>query len=947
MASLWKTDRDGLGTDTLQEGPEHDGTSLDGWLQFEILAPQETVGQALVFQLFEVGPDLFDFLVGFIPSREERRHQGSGLGGLGIQEQFFEILRPEAFHRMGQIDHGRTERFPPLQPMAVDAAKSSFAHSQQGPAEGAALVFRETGDIDCHWRHPHIGLGEIGEERSDMGFREARHPGGDIGPDSRALPGDDALHPMGSQFAADQIQRGWDVSPPTQRKGSHVIGPEISLAGILRTSFPAPLMAGVAVQRGHGIVDASRLVGEWAGVVGGSEVGESQLDCPDLHFVEEKGGHGPAERTFRQTPGAFFRAELGQGPGFGRESDPAGRRGVTGRAVLGLEDRPAAFYQAGIDLERLVCREGRLTGGDGHRCGRFPAQSLLEFRRERRRGSRLQVGGNMVRLRPTQRGGGHAASRPMGEGIEQKADEFLAGIFFGKLQRHAGQTDEINLDPFGQVGGAIADFRCMAGDTAESMVEATSFIDRNLGGGDRGIPRERQRLCGRGLPQAGQEMRQRLDVVEIPVGPGEEAGHEGVLFHEAGIAHHQFEIERSEPRPRAAEVGPDMTGEQGGPGGGRRMAGDAIQLTEQQISALGEIARIIVPGVKPLESDDQGVIDRLGMGGVGPGRWRGRSEDHQDGESEEAGWTGTEKGKAHGKTLNNPTNLTGGLGRVKSSGWGARRLSPAGTPFSALQRGRLHGRYGLMTEEKTFFQDRVAVVTGAGRGIGKEIARQLIHAGAKVAVVSRTEANSAAAAEELSAEGPGTARGYAVDISNHDAVVAMGKQIGEDLGPVSILVNNAGVTRDGLALRMSEEDWNVVLDTNLKGAFNAIKAFQRTLLKQPNARIINISSVIGLMGNAGQANYAASKAGLIGLTKSLAKEFAGRGVCVNAVAPGFIVTDMTNELNEQQQEAIKKQIPLGTLGQVDDISAAVMYLAGPGGRYVTGQVLVVDGGMVM
>lgn len=333
------------------------------------------------------------------------------------------------------------------------------------------------------------------------------------------------------------------------------------------------------------------------------------------------------------------------------------------------------------------------------------------------------------------------------------------------------------------------------------------------------------------------------------------------------------------------------------------------------------------------------------MGGVGPGRWRGPAEDKNYGKSEEAGWTG--KVRAHGKTQSDPVNLPGGPGRVKSSDWGTRRLSQPGTLFSTLQRGRLHGRYGRMTEEKTFFQDRVAVVTGAGRGIGKEIARQLVRAGAKVAVVSRTEANSTAAAEELSAEGPGTARGYAVDISNHDAVVAMGKQIGEDLGPVSILVNNAGVTRDGLALRMSEEDWNVVLDTNLKGAFNAIKAFQRTLLKQPNARIINISSVIGLMGNAGQANYAASKAGLIGLTKSLAKEFAGRGVCVNAVAPGFIVTDMTNELNEQQQEAIKKQIPLGTLGQVDDISAAVMYLAGPGGRYVTGQVLVVDGGMVM
>jgi len=160
-------------------------------------------------------------------------------------------------------------------------------------------------------------------------------------------------------------------------------------------------------------------------------------------------------------------------------------------------------------------------------------------------------------------------------------------------------------------------------------------------------------------------------------------------------------------------------------------------------------------------------------------------------------------------------------------------------------------------------------------------------------------------------------------------------------------VNNAGVTRDGLALRMSEDDWDTVLDTNLKGAFNAVKAFQRTLLKAEDARIINISSVIGLMGNAGQANYAASKAGLIGFTKALAKEFAGRKVCVNAVAPGFIVTDMTDDLTEEVQEAIKKNIPLGSFGETSDIANAVMFLAGREARYITGQVLTVDGGMVM
>ena len=245
------------------------------------------------------------------------------------------------------------------------------------------------------------------------------------------------------------------------------------------------------------------------------------------------------------------------------------------------------------------------------------------------------------------------------------------------------------------------------------------------------------------------------------------------------------------------------------------------------------------------------------------------------------------------------------------------------------------------------FTDRTVVVTGSGRGIGKEIAKAFVEAGARVAVASRTEANSRAAAEELNAIGPGEAKGYAVDISDFDATVAWGKEVASDLGPVEILVNNAGVTRDGLALRMSEEDWDTVIDTNLKGAFNAVKAFQRSLLKAEAARIINISSVIGLMGNAGQANYAASKAGLIGFTKALAKEFAGRQVCVNAVAPGFIVTDMTGELTEEVQEQVKGEIPLGFFGETTDIANAVLFLAGKDARYITGQVLTVDGGMVM
>lgn len=245
------------------------------------------------------------------------------------------------------------------------------------------------------------------------------------------------------------------------------------------------------------------------------------------------------------------------------------------------------------------------------------------------------------------------------------------------------------------------------------------------------------------------------------------------------------------------------------------------------------------------------------------------------------------------------------------------------------------------------FQDRTIVVTGAGRGIGKAIAAAFVAQGAKVAVISRTEANSQSAAEEMNASGPGSAKGYAVDISDFAAVAAVGKQIVEDLGPVSILVNNAGVTRDGLALRMSEEDWDTVMDTNLKGAFNTVKAFQRNILKQQGARIINISSVIGLIGQAGQVNYAASKAGLIGFTKALAKEFAGRSVTVNAIAPGFIETDMTDELSEEQKSGILSVIPLKSFGAVDDIAASVMFLAGSGARYITGQVLTVDGGMVM
>jgi 3-oxoacyl-[acyl-carrier protein] reductase len=243
--------------------------------------------------------------------------------------------------------------------------------------------------------------------------------------------------------------------------------------------------------------------------------------------------------------------------------------------------------------------------------------------------------------------------------------------------------------------------------------------------------------------------------------------------------------------------------------------------------------------------------------------------------------------------------------------------------------------------------DKVAVVTGAGRGIGRSIAEAFAAEGALVAVVSRSGSSCEGAAAEINARHPGKARAFAMDVAEASSTASVGKEILEAYGKVDILVNNAGVTRDGLALRMSEEDWDVVLDTNLKGAFNCVKAFQRSLLKQPAARIINISSVVGLMGNAGQANYAASKAGLIGFTKALAREFSSRGVTVNAIAPGFITTDMTDVLTSDQKEAITKNIPLGKLGEPADIAAAALFLAGPGASYITGQVLTVDGGMVM
>lgn len=242
--------------------------------------------------------------------------------------------------------------------------------------------------------------------------------------------------------------------------------------------------------------------------------------------------------------------------------------------------------------------------------------------------------------------------------------------------------------------------------------------------------------------------------------------------------------------------------------------------------------------------------------------------------------------------------------------------------------------------------NKVAVVTGAGRGIGRAVALAYARMGADVACVSRTEENSAKAAAEVEALGR-RAWAVAVDVSDTAAVNAAAGKILDDAGRVDILVNNAGVTRDNLLMRMSEEEWDTVINTNLKGAFNFTKALTRPFIKQRSGRIINIASVIGLIGNAGQSNYAASKAALIGFTKSVAKELAPRGITANAIAPGFIETDMTAALDNKVRESIIGNVPLGRFGSPDDIAHAAVFLAMEPSGYITGQVLTVDGGMVM
>ena len=242
-------------------------------------------------------------------------------------------------------------------------------------------------------------------------------------------------------------------------------------------------------------------------------------------------------------------------------------------------------------------------------------------------------------------------------------------------------------------------------------------------------------------------------------------------------------------------------------------------------------------------------------------------------------------------------------------------------------------------------EKRVALVTGAGRGIGATIARTLAADNTDIAVVDYGEESSAAAALQAIAEAGAAVRYYRCDVSDFAAAKAVADSVAKDFGKIEILVNNAGVTADKLIMRMSEEDWDRVLSINLKGCFNMVKHVTPYMMRKRYGRIVSISSVVGLMGNAGQANYAASKAGIIGLTKTVAKEFGSRGITANAVAPGFIKTAMTDALTEEQKQAMYKMIPLGRLGETQDIADAVKFLVSDAAAYITGVVLKVDGGM--
>ncbi|MCO4100923.1 MAG: 3-oxoacyl-[acyl-carrier-protein] reductase [Gemmatimonas sp.] len=242
---------------------------------------------------------------------------------------------------------------------------------------------------------------------------------------------------------------------------------------------------------------------------------------------------------------------------------------------------------------------------------------------------------------------------------------------------------------------------------------------------------------------------------------------------------------------------------------------------------------------------------------------------------------------------------------------------------------------------------RVALVTGSTRGIGRSIAAALAHAGARVAVTGRDKEKAEAAAAEIAAATGAEVRGYAADVSEPAQAAALVEAVEKDFGQLDILVNNAGLTRDNLLMRLKDDDWDAVLNANLRGAFATCRAATRGMMKRRWGRIINVASVVGLIGNKGQANYAASKAGLIGMTKSIAKELASRNILANVIAPGFIETDMTAAMAPEARAAMSTGIPLERLGTPDDIAGIVVVLASDLTSYVTGQVLVVDGGLVM
>ena len=241
------------------------------------------------------------------------------------------------------------------------------------------------------------------------------------------------------------------------------------------------------------------------------------------------------------------------------------------------------------------------------------------------------------------------------------------------------------------------------------------------------------------------------------------------------------------------------------------------------------------------------------------------------------------------------------------------------------------------------FQDQVVVVTGASRGIGRGIAEAFAKEGAKVACVATSEAGAKATADAI---GNG-AKPYACDVSNSEAVENLFNKVQEEMGAPSVLVNNAGVARDTLLLRMKDEDWDTVLNVNLKGAFLCMRAVTRSMMKARYGRIVNISSIVGQHGQAGQANYAASKAGIFGLTMSVAKELGSRGITCNAIAPGFIQTDMTESLSEEMKEHVVKTAPAGRLGSAEDVASAVLFLASQESAYITGQTITVDGGLTL